>query len=760
MVDGNTEIKIYTVELNSGEATTRGTREIYLNYGISYSLTSGGEAMTSSSNKITIPTRTGYTFGGYYTGRNKTGNQIIQPNGYLKSGASLTALNSDGIFYAYWTPNDYTITFDQNYLPGDVYGVKPINTDQWSQATATTSARALADNAEAKYGKEIRLTMNEGTSGGPHISPPCGRLTVGKTYTWSLYIKASSPKTLLIGHEQSGRKTVNVTTSWQRITHTFTAEDTTYNSFTFYLSGSTWTAGDILYVHSLELAEASSLNVTSSSKTYGTELGTLPTPSRDGHTFVGWFTEPTGGTQISATTTVPVDGTTYYAHWTVNSYKQIVQVRYQNADGSYGSYSNVIDKNYNHGETVSWSRAQDATYNAASITSYTVTAAKTTQVSVTRRTYTQTVQIRYQNADGSYGSYSNAINTAYRYGATVSWSRAADTTYNAASITSYTVTAAKTTQVNITRKTFTQVVQVRYENANGTWGSYSNVINTAYRYGQTVSWSRAQDTTYKAASITSYTVTAAKTTQVSIYRRTYTAAFNGNGGSNGTSITKRYGEALGTLPTSTRANYKFNGWYTATSGGSKIATTTTMPAGVTYYAQWTFNGQAIWTASSGAWNSNVSISTTGWYQGMRYRSNGNPLGLSGGNYYFRGANRSDYIISDGDRYDIVHDLVYITYNVSKDILNKCSQIKFGLAWDNSSRGDYFVEVFAGFGSNNSGANTSTTRYKVFGENGSGAGSKQFVVNLSGNYSDSKIQIFINALNPRAIKSLRRLGFDL
>lgn len=69
----------------------------------------------------------------------------------------------------------------------------------------------------------------------------------------------------------------------------------------------------------------------------------------------------------------------------------------------------------------------------------------------------------------------------------------------------------------------------------------------------------------------------------------YTATFNANGGTTPSpqTITKAYGATLGTLPTTSRTGYTFKGWYTAASGGTKISTTTTMPANnVTYYAQW------------------------------------------------------------------------------------------------------------------------------------------------------------------------------
>lgn len=69
----------------------------------------------------------------------------------------------------------------------------------------------------------------------------------------------------------------------------------------------------------------------------------------------------------------------------------------------------------------------------------------------------------------------------------------------------------------------------------------------------------------------------------------YTATFNGNscGTPSSTGITKNYDVALGTLPSlnNLTSGYTFDGWYTASSGGSKIDTTTKMPGyNPTYYA--------------------------------------------------------------------------------------------------------------------------------------------------------------------------------
>lgn len=50
----------------------------------------------------------------------------------------------------------------------------------------------------------------------------------------------------------------------------------------------------------------------------GKAIGTLPTVTRDGYTFGGWFTAASGGTEVTSTTTA-TKNVTYYAHWTAKS---------------------------------------------------------------------------------------------------------------------------------------------------------------------------------------------------------------------------------------------------------------------------------------------------------------------------------------------------------------------------------------------------------------------------------------------------------
>lgn len=59
---------------------------------------------------------------------------------------------------------------------------------------------------------------------------------------------------------------------------------------------------------------------------------TLPTPTKAGHTFNGWYTDATGGTKVgvAGASYTPAANTTLYAQWTANTYT----VTWKNHDGS------------------------------------------------------------------------------------------------------------------------------------------------------------------------------------------------------------------------------------------------------------------------------------------------------------------------------------------------------------------------------------------------------------------------------------------
>ena len=118
-----------TVELNQEEATEKGTASVTATYG------SAMPAITK------LPIRTGYTFGGYYTGKNGAGTQY-----YKADGTSATTWNLEGAqtLYVKWTPITYSVKFNGN---GSTSGSMSNQSFTYDEA-----AKALTTNAFKKTG--------------------------------------------------------------------------------------------------------------------------------------------------------------------------------------------------------------------------------------------------------------------------------------------------------------------------------------------------------------------------------------------------------------------------------------------------------------------------------------------------------------------------------------------------------------------------------------------------------------------------------
>ena len=128
------------------------------------------------------------------------------------------------------------------------------------------------------------------------------------------------------------------------------------------------------------------------------------------YTFDGWYldadlTNRVGG---AGDTYTPAGNTTLYAKYTTQSenliFNQKIRVRYENADGTWTSYTTVLDKDFRTGDTVDYdfgSLDTDKWVRPAAV-KYTVsgqyqTEGYTTSVDIYRQTYNVTVT--YDNAD-------------------------------------------------------------------------------------------------------------------------------------------------------------------------------------------------------------------------------------------------------------------------------------------------------------------------------------------------------------------------
>ena len=152
----------FTVTFDNQSATTAGSTSVTATY---------GEAMPA----ITLPKRTGYTFGGYYTQANGAGTQY-----YTASGASARAYDQANAItlYAKWTINQYTLTANANG------GTVP-TTSGWTVASGGASAtKSITYNT--KVGTLPTPTKLGHTFGGWYLD------LISMGYTPVEYIQSSS----------------------------------------------------------------------------------------------------------------------------------------------------------------------------------------------------------------------------------------------------------------------------------------------------------------------------------------------------------------------------------------------------------------------------------------------------------------------------------------------------------------------------------------------------------------------------------------
>ena len=139
---------------------------------------------------------------------------------------------------------------------------------------------------------------------------------------------------------------------------------------------------------------------------------------------------------------------------------------------------------------------------------------------------------------------------------------------------------------------------------NSTYGTLATPTRTGYNFS---GWYTASSGGTKIESTTKVTITANQTLYAQWTAKSFTVTFNKNGGNTPSVASKSvtYDGTYGTLATCTRTGYTFKGWYTATSGGTKIESTTkvSITANQTLYAQWTANTYTV------AYNANGGTGT-------------------------------------------------------------------------------------------------------------------------------------------------------
>ena len=290
----------------------------------------------------TMPTRTGYTFGGYYTIKNGGGVKYYNADG--SSVKEWDIDSSNPVLYANWTPVTYTVTLDrQGGSGGDSSAIvtydavmpqvkvperagydfagyyTAVNGDgtQYYASNGTSARKWDMTAATTLYAKwtakkySVTLDRQNGSGGSSSVvatygsAMPTATMPTRTGYTFGGYFTATNG-----GGTQYYTAEGASARAWDKTAATILYAKWTANTYTVTLDMQSGTGG--------------SASVTA---TFDSAMPTATMPTRTGYTFGGYFTETDGGgTQYyteagaSARAWDKTAATTLYAKWTAKTY--------------------------------------------------------------------------------------------------------------------------------------------------------------------------------------------------------------------------------------------------------------------------------------------------------------------------------------------------------------------------------------------------------------------------------------------------------
>ena len=352
----------YTITLDK-QSGTSGTDVLYEEFGIKYYIDK--ETLTETKN-IDIPQRKGWIFKGYYTKPDNQGDEIVDEDGKIV--AATTYFASDATIYAAWTPAEYTVSFNGNGATGGSMDDQKIHMDVATQLDTNGYKREFTvsydpnggncsvTNATAKADFVGWLDENTFTYEG--VSYPW--YTFNAPYYANKYSSVKAQygynKKALIEHWV--KNTVNGIESYNSssyfnvkeymeiggadLTSVYGQQASAYVkhwSSEGYQSGRSGIKTKDLTTSNVYENKATVTNLSDEGdKTIELKAKwkdgnvTLPTPTRTGYIFLGWYDAAEGGKKIGdgGEAYTPSENTKVYAHWKlIYGY---VQVKKSSAD--------------------------------------------------------------------------------------------------------------------------------------------------------------------------------------------------------------------------------------------------------------------------------------------------------------------------------------------------------------------------------------------------------------------------------------------
>lgn len=236
--------------------------------------------------------------------------------------------------FAQWTPNKYTVTFDPNCKGGLISSQTSDGTYSGNNMTITYTAstheyklvNSSSSDPYATIGQTVYLTANTTYLMHAEVCDSSGSVIPSGSGSIQIFYAIGG------AYNESNSRRFYANTTYQ----TFTVPTTgTYNIRIDNDCGQTvrvrkfWIYSNFTYQKTV---------------TYGEAYGTLPTPTRIGYTFAGWYTASSGGTQVTDSTKVTNSSNhTLYAQWTkVPNVTGSATMTFDHYSSYYSGYSGTV----------------------------------------------------------------------------------------------------------------------------------------------------------------------------------------------------------------------------------------------------------------------------------------------------------------------------------------------------------------------------------------------------------------------------------
>ena len=346
---------IRNLATNDGSSVILYAQWEIINYTITYHLNGGmnsnenpeGYVVTDENITLKDPSRTGYTFGGWYSDTDFTEAVTEIPAGSI----------GDREFYAKWTANKYNIVFDGNgSTGGSMEAMSGCNYD---------SDYVLSANAFEKNGYEFTgwNTKADGSGTAYEDKASVSNLTSTNESTVTLYAQWEEVEYSITYDLDGGENNVENPESYTVTTESIALQTPSKNGYTF----AGWYS-DSEYTEAVtEIVKGSVGNITLYAKwnivnydiTYNlnggennaenpagytviTEEITLQTPGKTGYTFAGWYSDSECTEKVESIPTGSTGAKTFYAKWTANTYT----INFDGNGSTSGSMEAISNCNY------------------------------------------------------------------------------------------------------------------------------------------------------------------------------------------------------------------------------------------------------------------------------------------------------------------------------------------------------------------------------------------------------------------------------